>query len=73
MSDLPGVESPYGRPARDRAVLEALGADPGLTLDDLAAATGIAARVLAPTLWRLEDERRVVHEGHRWFAAEAQP
>lgn len=71
MSELPGAESPYGRPARDRAILAALREQPGETLTDLAAATGIASRVLAPTLWRLEDERRVVHEGHRWFAVEA--
>ncbi|PTL58343.1 winged helix-turn-helix domain-containing protein [Paraconexibacter algicola] len=64
------AESPYGRPARDRTVLQALVDEPGATLEQLAAATGIAARVLAPTLWRLEEERRVVHEAHRWFATE---
>lgn len=54
------------RVAQLLAVLEE---HPGSTLRELAERTGIAPRHLAMLLWRLEDDRRVVHEAHRWFSA----
>jgi len=50
-------------------LLRVLEQHPGSTLRELAAQTGIAPRHLAMLLWRLEDDRRVVHEAHRWFLA----
>lgn len=64
----PGEPTERGR-TRRASVLAALEADPGLLYDELVAATGLELRRLAPLLWRMEDERLVVHEGRRWFVA----
>lgn len=50
-------------------LLAVLDNHPGSTLRELSGHTGIPARHLAMLLWRLEDDRRVVHEAHRWFVA----
>ncbi len=55
------------REERSAAALEALAADPGLRIDELADHLGLEIRRLAPLLWRMEEEGLVVHEGHRWF------
>jgi DNA-binding IclR family transcriptional regulator len=52
---------------RVEQLLAVLDEHPGSTLRELAEATGLPARHLAMLLWRLEDDRRVVHEAHRWF------
>jgi hypothetical protein len=57
-----GVDSP-----RVTAILAALDDEPGLTVGELAARTGRGTRLLHAVLWRLEDERRVIHEGNRWY------
>ena len=49
------------------AILAALEAEPGLTVRELAARTGLRGRLLHAVLWRLEDQERVVHEGNRWY------
>ena len=57
------------REERRAAALEALRDEPGLTLQELAERLQLEVRRLAPVLWRMEDERAVVHEGRRWYAA----
>ncbi len=52
---------------RVEQLLLVLDEEPGSTLPELADATGYARRHLAMLLWRLEEERLVVHEAHRWF------
>ena len=51
-------------------IVEALEHEPGLTVSDLADRAGLPARHVAMLLWRMEDERLVVHEANRWFAVE---
>ncbi len=64
------VRTPHvTRSPRVEQLLRVLEAEPGSTLRELAEATELPSRHLAMLLWRLEDDRLVVHEAHRWFLA----
>lgn len=56
------VDSP-----RATTILTALDDEPGLTVPELAARTGLRPRLLHPVLWRMEEDGRAVHEGNRWY------
>ncbi len=52
-------------------IVATLDAEPGLLTSELAERLGYVPERLAPLLWRMEDERLIVHEGRRWFAMSA--
>jgi DNA-binding IclR family transcriptional regulator len=56
---------------RMAAIVAVLDAEPGLLTSELADRLGYNPERLAPLLWRMEDERLIVHEGRRWFAVPA--
>jgi DNA-binding MarR family transcriptional regulator len=53
---------------RIATIVATLDAEPGLLTAELADRLGYDPQRLAPLLWRMEDERLIVHEGRRWFA-----
>jgi DNA-binding IclR family transcriptional regulator len=55
------------RAARRARVLGALEDDPGLTLAELEARTGVPLRVLFAVLHRLQEAGEVCHEANRWY------
>jgi hypothetical protein len=57
------------RTGRVQRTLAALDAEPGLTHAELAERVALEPRHVLFLLYRLEGDRRVVHEASRWYPA----
>jgi DNA-binding IclR family transcriptional regulator len=58
---------PSARDARRALILAVLDEEPALTQAELVDRTQLPSRLLARTLWAMEEEGMVAREGRRWF------